>query len=124
VGSDPPQDFLLWDIRPRWQIETPQNLTKKSFESLLFSLKGHFLKIICMFKLQYPRHSPLSKIFFCVPWGLIPRRTSLKFKYLREFEPEFETVLRYELGAHKGSTHEKYQGPKISCYCTFKGSVL
>ncbi len=67
-----------------------------------------------------PLKSPLSTNFFCVPQGLIPRRTTFKFKYLREFEPEFENVLGYELGAHMGSIHEKNQGPKISCYCTFK----
>jgi hypothetical protein len=44
----------------------------------------------------------------------------LKFEYLREFEPEFENVLGYELGDHMGSFHEKNQGPKISCYCTFE----
>ncbi len=49
-----------------------------------------------------------------------PRRTTFKFEYLREFEPEFENVLGYELGAHMGSIHEKNQGPKISCYCIFK----
>jgi hypothetical protein len=64
--------------------------------------------------------APLSEIFFCVLRGLIPRRTTLKFEYLREFEPEFENVLGYELGAYIGSIHEKNQGPKISCYCTFK----
>jgi hypothetical protein len=63
---------------------------------------------------------PLSKKFFCVPRGLIPRRTTFKFEYLRDFEPEFENVLGYELGAHMGSIHEKNQGPKILCYCTFK----
>jgi hypothetical protein len=64
---------------------------------------------------------PLSENLFCVPRGLIPRRTTLKFEYLREFESEFENFFGYELGAHMGSIHEKNQGPKISCYCTFKG---
>jgi hypothetical protein len=49
---------------------------------------------------------------FCVPRGLIPRRTTFKFEYLREFEPEFENVLGYELGAHMGSIHEKTRGQK------------
>jgi hypothetical protein len=52
---------------------------------------------------------------------MIPRRTTLKFEYLREFEPEFEIVLEYQIGAHMGLIHEKTQGPEISCYCTFKG---
>jgi hypothetical protein len=124
AGSDTPQDFVLWGkltgkIRPR-------RTRQKSFESLPFSLKGHFLKIICMYKLHYPRHigsmlkEPPIWIFF-VPRGLIPRRTTLKFEYLRELELEFEYVSGYELGAHMVSIHEKYQEPKISCYCTFKG---
>jgi hypothetical protein len=53
----------------------------------------------------------MLKVFFCVLRGLIPCRTTLKFEYLREFEPEFEPefekVLGYELGAHMGSIHEK-----------------
>jgi hypothetical protein len=55
--------------------------------------------------------------------GLIPRRTTFKFEYLLEFEPEFENVLGYELGVHMGSIHEKNQTPKISCFCTFKEIV-
>jgi hypothetical protein len=43
---------------------------------------------------------------------MIPRRTTLKFEYLREFETEFENVLGYELGAHMGSIHEKTRGQK------------
>ncbi len=55
AGSVTPQDFVLWGIRPRWQIKTPQNQMKK-FESFPFSLKGHFAKIVCMYKLCYPSH--------------------------------------------------------------------
>jgi hypothetical protein len=65
------------------------------------------------------KEPPIYK-FFCVLRGLIPRRTTFKFEYLREFGPEFENDLGYELGAHMGLIHEKNQGPKISCYCTFK----
>ncbi len=126
AGSDTPQNFVLWGIRPSWQIKTPQNQTKKFWE-LAILFKGHFSKIGCMYKLHYPRHigfmlkeSPIWK-FFCVPRGLIPRRTTLKLEYFRDFEPEFENVSGYELGAHMRSIHEKNQGPKISCYCTFKG---
>ncbi len=69
-----------------------------------------------------PLKSHLSKHFFCVPQGLIPRRTTFKFEQLQKFEPEFENVLGYELGAHMGSIHEKKPGAKnlVSCYCTFK----
>jgi hypothetical protein len=41
---------------------------------------------------------PLSKKRFFVPRGLIPRRTTFKFEYLRVFEPEFKIVLGYESG--------------------------
>ncbi len=50
---------------------------------------------------------------------MIPCRTTFKFEYLREFE----NVLGYELGAHMGLIDEKNQGPKISCYCTFKSNL-
>jgi hypothetical protein len=80
-----------------------------------------------MHKLYYPSHigfmlkSPLYEKQFFVPRGLIPRRTTFKSEYLREFKPEFEIVLGYESGAHMGSIHEKKnQRPKISCYYTFK----
>jgi hypothetical protein len=103
----------------------PRRTRRKSFESLPYSLKGHFSQIGCIYKLHYPMHigfmlkePPIWK-FFCVPQGLIPSRTTLKFEYPRECEPEFEDVLGYELGAHMGTIHEKNQGPKISCYCTF-----
>ncbi len=46
----------------------------------------------------------------------------MKFEYLREFEPEFEDVLGYELGAHMGSIHEKTMG-QILYYCTFKPAL-
>ncbi len=104
----------------------PRRTRRKSFESLPFTLKGLFSKIGCMYKLHYPRHigfmlkEPPIWNFFCVLRGLIPRRTTFKFEYLLEFEPEFENVLGYELGAHMGSIHEKNQRPKISCFCTFK----
>jgi hypothetical protein len=54
--------------------------------------------------------SPLSEKRFFVPQGMIPRRTTFKFEYLREFEPEFEIVLGYESGAYMGSIHEKTRG--------------
>ncbi len=55
---------------------------------------------------------PPIKKKICVPRGVIPRRTTLKFEFLREFEPELENVLGYELGAHMGSIHEKKPGAK------------
>ncbi len=75
-----------------------------------------------------PLKSHLSNKNFCVPRGLIPHRTTFKFEYLQEFEPAFENVLGYELGAHMGLIHEKNQGPKIFkvitktyMYIPFKG---
>jgi hypothetical protein len=125
AGSDTPHGLVLRGLIPRRIFFCgvsnpagklrPHRTRRKSFESLLFSLKGHFSKIVCIYKLHYPRHigfmlkeSPIWKIcLFCVPRGLIHCRTTLKFEYLREFEPEFENVLEFELGAHVGSIHEK-----------------
>jgi hypothetical protein len=50
VGSDTPQDFVLWGIRPAGKLR-PCRTRQKSFESLPFSLKRHFSKIVCMSKL-------------------------------------------------------------------------
>ncbi len=77
MGSDTLQDFVLWGIRPHWQIKTLQNQTK-SFESLPFSLKGPFSKIVCMYTLHYPRlivsmlkEPPILKMVFVLR-GMIP----------------------------------------------------
>jgi hypothetical protein len=50
----------------------PRRTRRKSFESLPFSLKGHFSKIVRMHRLHYPRHkwymlkeSPIWKTVFC-----------------------------------------------------------
>ncbi len=127
-GSDTLQDLVLRGLIPRRILFCgvsdpagklrPSGTRQKSFESLPFSLKGHFSKIVCMHKLHYPRHirsmllePPIWKTVF-VPRGLIPWRTTFKFEYLREFEPEFEIVLGYESGAYMGSIHEKNQRPK------------
>jgi hypothetical protein len=136
AGSDTLQGLVLPGLIPRRILFCgvsdpadklrPRRTRRKSFESLPFSLKGHFSEIGYMYKLHYPRHigfmlqePPIWK-YLLSSAGCRPRRTTLKFEYLREFEPEFENVLGYELGAHLGSIHEKNQGPKISCYCTFK----
>ncbi len=130
AGSDTPQGLVMRGLIPRRILFCgvsdpagklrPRRTRWKGFESLPLSLKGHFSKIACMYKLHYPRHIGSMLKFCCVPQGLIPRRTTLKFEYLREFEPEFENFLGYELGVHMGSIYEKNQGPKTSCYCTFK----
>ncbi len=75
----------------------PRGTRRKSFESLPFSLKGHFSKIVCIYKLHYPRHvgsmlkEPSNKYLKCFLFlrGLIPCRTKFKFENLWEFEAEF-----------------------------------
>ncbi len=87
------QDLVPWGLIPRrilfcgvwylagfcsagYQTPTgklrPHRIRRKSFESLPFSLKGHFSKIVCMYKLHYPRligsmlkEPPILKMFFC-----------------------------------------------------------
>jgi hypothetical protein len=66
AGSDTPQDLVLLGLIPCriwfcWEsdpvgILRPRGIRWKSFESLLFPLMGHFPKIVCMYKLHYPRH--------------------------------------------------------------------
>ncbi len=140
AGSDTPQGLVLRGLIPRRILFCgvsdptgklrPRRTRQKKFENFLFSLKEHFSKIGCTYKLHYPRHLGFKLkvlsiwIFFCVLQGLIPRRTTFKFEYLREFEPEFDNVLGYELGANMGSIHEKNLGPNISCYCTFKAHCV
>ncbi len=135
TGSDTPQNLVLWGLIPRRIFFCgvsdpagklrPHRTRQKSFESLPFSLKGHFSKIVYMYKLHYPRHigsmfkEPPIWIFFGSEGSDTPQN-NFEFEYRREFEPEFKNVSGYELGAHMGLIHEKNQGPQISCYCTFK----
>jgi hypothetical protein len=79
-----------------------------------------------MYKLHYPRlivamfkEPPILKFFFVLQ-GMIPGGTTFKFEFLGEFKVEIKNILEHESGAHMGLIHEKNQGPKISCYCTFK----
>ncbi len=82
AGSDTPQGLVLRGLIPRKILFCgvsdpngklrPCRTRRKSFESLPFSLKGHFLKIGFMFKLHYPRHTgfmliepPIWKFFLC-----------------------------------------------------------
>jgi hypothetical protein len=114
VGSHNPQDLVLPGLIPHRILFCrvsdpagklrPRRIRQKSFKSLPFSLKGHFLKMVCMYKLYYPRlivsvlkEPPILKMFFL-----------------------FCGVLEHESGAHMGLIHEKNQRPKISCYCPFK----
>ncbi len=92
AGSDTPQDLVPWgdtqqDLVLRGLIPRrilfsgvsdptgklrPRRISQKSFESLPFSLKVHFSKIVCMYKLHYPRlivsmlkEPPILKMDFC-----------------------------------------------------------
>jgi hypothetical protein len=80
AGSDTPQGLVLLGLIPRRILFCgvsdptgklrPRRTRRKSFESLPFSLKGHFSKS-CMYLLHYPRHivfmlkGPLLKFFLC-----------------------------------------------------------
>ncbi len=90
-----------------------------------FSLKGHFSKIVYMYKLHYPRlivstlkEPPILKMFFVVR-GMIPCGTTFEFEYLGEFKMDIKNILGHESGAHMGLIHEKKRS-KISCCCPFK----
>ncbi len=65
------------------------------------------------------KEPPILKMVFVLR-GMIPRGTTFEFEYLGEFEIVIKNILEHESGAHMGLIHEKYQRPKISCYCTFK----
>ncbi len=81
-GLIPPQDLVLRGLIPCRILFCgvsdptdklrPRRIRRKSFKSLPFSLKGHFPKIVCMYKLHYPRliesmlkEPPILKMFFC-----------------------------------------------------------
>jgi hypothetical protein len=96
----------------------PRRIRRKSFESLPFSLKGQFSKIVYMYKLHYPRlivsmlkEPPIFKIFFVVR-GMIPCGTTFEFEYLGEFKMDIKNILGHESGAHMGLIHEKNRGKK------------
>jgi hypothetical protein len=82
AGSDTPQDLVLRGLIPCRILFygvsdptgklRPRRIRLKSFESLPFSLKGHFSKIVCMYKQHYPRlivsiltEPPILKMVFC-----------------------------------------------------------
>jgi hypothetical protein len=82
AGSDTPQDLVPQGLIPSRTLFCgvsdptgklrPCRIRRQSFESLSFSLKGHFSKIVSMYKLHYPRHivsmlkePPFLKMVFC-----------------------------------------------------------
>jgi hypothetical protein len=69
AGSDTPQDLVLRGLIPGRVLVCGGKWRPRS---LPFSLKGHFSKIVCMYKLHYPRHiwsmlkePPIWKFFLC-----------------------------------------------------------
>jgi hypothetical protein len=83
VGSDTPQDLVLRGLIPSRILFCgvsdsagklrPRRTRRKSFESFPFSLKGHFSKIVCMYKIStlpkanriHAKRAPYLKIFLC-----------------------------------------------------------
>ncbi len=57
------------------------------------------------------KEPPIWNFILCSA-GYQTRRTTLKFEYLPEFEPKFENVLGYELGAIWGRFMKKTKGQK------------
>ncbi len=85
-NTNTPQDLNLWGnlwgLIPRRILFCrvsdltgelrPRRIRQKSFKSLLFFLKGLFSKIVCMYKIHYPRlmvsmlkEPPILKMVFC-----------------------------------------------------------
>jgi hypothetical protein len=140
AGSDTPQDLDLRGLIPRRILFCgvsdptdklrPRRIRRKSFKSLPFSLKGHFSKIVCMYKLHYPRlkvstlkEPPILKMIFCSA-GYDTPRNHIQIRISRRIQNGYiKNILRHESGAHMGLIHEEKQRPKISCYCTFKGKI-
>jgi hypothetical protein len=125
AGSDTPQDFVLWGIRPSLQIKTPQNQLKK-FESLTFSLKGHYSKTVCMHKLHYPRHigsvlkdPHILKINFCSAGSDTPGNNFLNSNNFKNTSQNSKMFQGMNQGPIWGQ-FMKNQKPKILCYFTFK----
>ncbi len=101
--SDTPQDLVLWGLIPRRILFCgvsdptgklrPRRIRQKSFKSLPLSLKGHFSKIVCMYKLHYPRlilsmlkEPPMLKIVFCstgydTTWNHFQIQISRRIRY-------------------------------------------
>ncbi len=70
-GLIPPRILFCGVSDPTGKLRL-RRIRRKSFESLPFSLKGHFSKIVCIYKLHYPRlivsmlkEPPTLKMVFC-----------------------------------------------------------
>jgi hypothetical protein len=138
AGSDTQQGLVLRGLIPPrilfCRVSDPADklrpcrTRRKSFESLPFSLKGHFLKIVCMYKLHFPRHigfmlkEPYLKFFLCSPGSDTPQNNfeiRISPRSLTRIWKCFRAWIRGPYGVDSW----KNQGPEILCYCTFKGTV-
>jgi hypothetical protein len=102
----------------------PRRTRRKGFESLPFSLKGHFLKIICMYKLLYPRHKgsmlkePATWNFFFSAGYQTPQN-NLEIWIPPRIWTRIWKCFRVWIRGPYGLDSWKNQTPKISCYCFF-----
>jgi hypothetical protein len=113
-----------------WQNKTLWNQTKKFFGSLPFSIKGHFSKIICMYKLHYPRHIgfmlkelPFWNILFCSAGSDTPRN-NLEVPISPRMQTRIWKHFRVWIRGPYGVNSWKNQRPKISCSRTFNVANL
>ncbi len=139
-GSDTPQDLALRGMIPRRILFCvvsdptgklrPRRIRQKSFKSLPFSLKGHFLKFFYMYKLYYPRiivpmlkEPPILKMVFSFAEYHTPRnhfQIRISWRIWNRNKKYFGAWIRSPYGVDSW----KNQRPKISCYCTFKDVAL
>ncbi len=138
AGSDTPQGLILRGLIPRRVLFCgvsnpagklrPRRTRRKCFESMSFSLKGHFSKIVCMYKLHYPRHigsmlkePSIWKIFLCSAGSDTPEQ--LWNSNITRIGSRILKCSRVWIRGPNG-VNEKNQGPKISCYYTFKHDIV
>jgi hypothetical protein len=136
AGSNTPQGLVLRGLIPRRILFygvsdpadklRPRRTRRKSFESLPFSLKEHFSKIVCMFKLNFPRHigfmlkePPIWNFFLCSAGSETPQN-NFEIRISPRIRTRIRKCFRVWIRGPYGVDTWKNQEPKISCYCTFK----
>ncbi len=97
----------------------PRRNRRKSFESLPFSIKGHFSKIICIYKLHYPRlivsmlkEPPILKIVFCSAGYDTPRNHFWIWISRRIWNGNQKYFGAWIRGPNMGLIYEKNRGQK------------
>ncbi len=135
AGSDTPQSLVLQGLIPRkillCGVSDPAGKVKprrtrwNCFESLPFSLKGHFSKIVCMCKLHYLRHigsmlkePPIWKFFLCSAGSDTPQN-NFEIWISPKIRTRFRKCFRVWIRGPYRVDSWKNQGPRILCYCTF-----